>query len=50
MGFGTNMGLNGIVDEVRIADTARSAAWIAAEFANQSDPAGFYRVGDEEPL
>jgi hypothetical protein len=49
-GGGMGLGLNGIVDEVRIADTARSAAWIAAEFANQSDPAGFYTVGDEEPL
>lgn len=49
-GFGANMGLNGAVDEVRIATRVRSAAWIAAEFANQSDPGSFYAVGSEEPL
>lgn len=49
-GFGANMGLNGTVDEVRIATRVRSAGWIAAEFANQSAPAGFYTVGAEEPL
>lgn len=47
-GFGSNMGLNGVVDEVRIATAARSAAWIAAEFANQTDPDGFYTVGAEQ--
>ena len=49
-GFGANMGLNGSVDEVRIATRVRSPAWVAAEFANQSDPASFYAVGPEEPL
>ena len=48
-GFGANLGLNGSVDEVRIATRIRSPAWIAAEFANQSDPASFYTVGPEEP-
>ena len=47
-GFGPDMGLNGIVDEVRIASTVRSDAWIAAEFANQNDPGNFYSVGPEE--
>lgn len=45
--FGTNMGLDGAVDEVRIASVARSAAWIAAEHANQASPATFYTVGAE---
>lgn len=39
--FGTNMDLDGIIDEVRIANVARSAAWIAAEYANQNTPAAF---------
>lgn len=50
MGFGNGMGLNGIVDEVRIAATARSAEWIAAEFANQDDPGAFYTLGNEEAI
>jgi hypothetical protein len=33
--FGTNMGLDGTIDELRIATTARNAGWIAAEYANQ---------------
>ncbi len=42
--FGTNMGLNGLVDEVRIANIARTAEWIAAEYANQNAPATFVTV------
>lgn len=48
-GFGANMGLNGAVDEVRIATRARTPAWIAAEHANQADPGAFYTIGPEEP-
>jgi hypothetical protein len=48
--FGQNMGLHGVVDEVRISTIERDPAWIATEFANQSDPAGFTTVGPEEPL
>ncbi len=47
-GFGLNMGLHGTVDEVRLATVARSAGWIATEFANQSSPSTFYGVGPEE--
>ena len=47
--YGTNMGLLGTIDELRIASTARSAGWIATEFANQSSPATFYTVGAEQP-
>ena len=39
---------NGVIDEVRISDTPRSTCWIETEYANQSDPAGFYNVGLEE--
>jgi len=49
-GFGNSMGFNGIADEVRLSSTARSPAWIAAEFANQSSPATFYEVGPEQAL
>lgn len=33
---------NGLFDEFRLCDIARSAGWIAAEYANQSSPASFY--------
>jgi hypothetical protein len=36
--------LEGRLDEGRVARVARSPAWIAAEFANQSDPEAFVRV------
>ena len=38
----------GDIDEVRISRAARSDNWIATEYANQSSPSTFYRVGDEE--
>jgi hypothetical protein len=40
--------LDGMLDEVRLATAARSAAWIATQHATQSDPAGFYTLGPEE--
>lgn len=48
--FGSNMGLNAVVDEVRIATVARAPEWISTEFANQSAPASFYTVGTEVTL
>jgi biopolymer transport protein ExbB len=48
--FGQNMGLVGVVDEVRIATVAREPEWIATEFANQSAPDQFYSVGAERPV
>ncbi len=39
-------GYNGIIDEVRVADTARSAAWIAAEYKTQSN--SFINFGSEQ--
>ncbi|HEX9894488.1 MAG TPA: LamG-like jellyroll fold domain-containing protein, partial [Gemmatimonadales bacterium] len=39
---------NGGIDEVRVAAAARSADWISAEFNNQTSPASFYQVLDEE--
>ncbi|MGD8686616.1 MAG: DUF2341 domain-containing protein, partial [Syntrophobacterales bacterium] len=39
---------DGIIDEVRISKTARSAAWIATQHSNQSNPSGFYIVDTNE--
>lgn len=33
-----------LLDEVRIASAVRSAAWIAAEYANQNNPTTFYTI------
>ena len=40
--------LDGALDEIRVSRIARSAAWIATDFQNQSAPAMFYTVGAEE--
>jgi len=39
---------DGIIDEVRISDTARSADWINTSYNNQNDPSSFITVGDEQ--
>ncbi len=46
--FGTTMGINATLDEVRISDVARNANWIAAEALNQTTPSQFYTVGAEQ--
>jgi len=40
--------LDGVIDEVRISNVARSADWIQTEYNNQKAPAAFYTVGIEE--
>jgi outer membrane protein assembly factor BamB len=41
--------IDGLIDEVRISNVARSAAWITTEYNNQSSPATFYSsVGGEQ--
>jgi hypothetical protein len=47
-GFGSLMGLNATLDEIRIINVARSADWIAAEYANQKTPTSFYSVSQEQ--
>lgn len=42
--------LNGLLDEVRLATTDRSAGWAATEFANQGNPAAFYMASPAEKL
>jgi len=40
----------GVLDEIRISETSRSAAWINASYLNQEDPSSFFRYGYAEPL
>lgn len=49
-GFDNNSGLNGTLDEVRVADIDRTPGWIAAEFTNQADPAEFVAASGPQPL
>jgi len=39
---------DGMVDEVRVSVSARSAQWIKTEYNNQSSPSSFCMVGPEE--
>ncbi|MFW9783800.1 MAG: DUF2341 domain-containing protein, partial [Candidatus Heimdallarchaeota archaeon] len=41
---------NGIIDEARISNVARSDEWIVTEYSNQFDPSSFYSVGSEQSL
>ncbi len=49
-GGNTTNPLNGMIDEVRIANVVRTTAWIRTEFANQSSPSTFYAVGPDQPV
>ncbi len=42
--------LDGIADEVRVSNTARSLDWVKTEYNNQSSPSAFCSVGGEEGL
>ena len=47
--FTSGAGLwSGLIDEVRISNTARSAAWITTEYNNQGTPSSFVTVGGQE--
>ena len=41
---------NGSIDEVRISNIVRSAAWLSTEYNNQQSPSSFYTVGPEETM
>ncbi len=41
---------DGVIDEARVSDIARSADWIKTQFNNQGSPSGFYSVAGEEPV
>ncbi|OLS31170.1 MAG: hypothetical protein ThorAB25_04910, partial [Candidatus Thorarchaeota archaeon AB_25] len=38
----------GIIDEARISNNAKSLEWVLSEYRNQNDPASFYSIGIEE--
>lgn len=48
-GDGATRGWNGTIDEIRISNTARSTAWIAAENFSQTASDTFNSFGSEEP-
>lgn len=39
---------DGLIDEVRIADSELSVDWISAEYTNQNTPTTFYTIGSQE--
>ena len=39
---------HGLMDEVRISNTLRSAAWIATEYNNESSPSTFLSEGSQQ--
>ncbi|MFX1438919.1 MAG: LamG-like jellyroll fold domain-containing protein [Promethearchaeota archaeon] len=39
--------VDGLIDEVRVSNTARSDGWITTEYNNQLDPSSFYSIGAE---
>jgi hypothetical protein len=39
---------DGIIDEIRVSNIARSADWITTEFSNQNNTDNFYSAGTEE--
>jgi len=39
---------HGMIDEVRVSNTARSSDWISTEYNNQNDPSDFLSFGPEE--
>jgi hypothetical protein len=45
---GSTFTFNGVMDEVKISDNARSAGWILTEYNNQYVPSTFSTIGGEE--
>ncbi len=43
-----NRRLDGVLDEVRISNIARSSEWITTGYTNQNNPNGFCSIGPEE--
>ena len=48
--YASNPSLIGSLQEVMLSTVARSADWLAAEFASQLEPAKFYQLGPEEQV
>lgn len=47
-GGGVGYPFNGVIDEVHISSTARSAEWISTSYNNQNTPSDFYALAAEE--
>ncbi len=45
---GTASWYNGSLDEVRVSNSVRTAAWITTEYNNMNNPGTFYTLGAEE--
>ncbi len=45
--FTSSQNFTGVLDEVRISNSARSGDWIATEYRNQNAPATFFSVGSQ---
>ncbi|MFX0062047.1 MAG: LamG-like jellyroll fold domain-containing protein [Candidatus Hermodarchaeota archaeon] len=41
---------SGVIDEMRVITTIRTAAWIATEYNNQNNSTSFYSIGIEEHM
>ena len=50
VGWDTSRVWNGLIDEVRLSDTARSPDWISAEFNNQNSPGTFFSLEPESTI
>lgn len=48
LGSASGLYLDGYIDEVRVSNSVRSAAWIKTEYNNQNSPNTFWSVGAEE--
>jgi len=46
--YNTVRNLDGMMDEVRISNVARSDEWLATQNSNQENPDTFYSIGSEE--
>jgi hypothetical protein len=44
----SNTEIDGLIDEVRISNIARTAGWLTTEYNNQNNPSSFYSIGLEE--
>ena len=45
--YDINNCINGIMDEVRISDTARDSNWITTSYMNQNNSGSFYNISNE---
>ncbi|HHP7234254.1 MAG TPA: PilC/PilY family type IV pilus protein [Desulfobacterales bacterium] len=46
--IGDNRFFEGIIDEVRVSNVARSTCWMQTEYSNQNNPGAFIAVGAEQ--